>query len=164
MGASDRPLAFADYSVSPKWVFLYLGLLGLFLIGLLICFCWKRRETSAAVTPVGDLEMANAAPWLGVQTSIYCLKTLWLSVIYMNFVLFSVYLVLYMNLLWQKYSYLLRFIESISYEIWYWFHNLEVLFLRARQYNIYERLRGGLHWQWWFLIFVLQILQRNGVW
>ncbi|KAF3538857.1 hypothetical protein F2Q69_00025077 [Brassica cretica] len=62
MGASDRPLAFADYSVSPKWVFLYLGLLGLFLIGLLICFCWKRRETSAAVTPVGDLEMANAAP------------------------------------------------------------------------------------------------------
>ncbi|KAG2301278.1 hypothetical protein Bca52824_029929 [Brassica carinata] len=62
MGKTDRPPQFTDSSLSPRWAFLYVGLLVVFIIGLIIYICWKRWQTSAGVTPVGDLEMAHAAP------------------------------------------------------------------------------------------------------
>ncbi|KAF3492505.1 hypothetical protein DY000_02057434 [Brassica cretica] len=63
MGFQGTPPNSADGSLSATWGLLFLGLIGAFLLGLLIFVCFKRRrQTSAGVTPVGEVEFGNAAP------------------------------------------------------------------------------------------------------
>ncbi|CAH8392357.1 unnamed protein product [Eruca vesicaria subsp. sativa] len=62
MGIQDTPPEVADHTIPATWGFLFLGLVGIFLLGLVIYECIKRRgRTSAQVTP-GELELGNAAP------------------------------------------------------------------------------------------------------
>ncbi|KAG2303214.1 hypothetical protein Bca52824_031865 [Brassica carinata] len=63
MGFFDSPPEFTAESSSGSWSFAYIGLLGVFIVGGLIYFCWKRRQqTTQQVTPVGEVEMSGAAP------------------------------------------------------------------------------------------------------
>ncbi|KAG2284159.1 hypothetical protein Bca52824_055379 [Brassica carinata] len=46
-----------------RWSFIFIGLIGVVVVGRVIFCCWKgRQQTTQQVTPVGDIEMVAAAP------------------------------------------------------------------------------------------------------